>query len=51
MNKLIRLNVEGNPLKRIRSNVRTAGAVKLKKYIASRLSEDELPKHMKTYNM
>ncbi len=51
MNNLVRLSVEGNPLKRIRSNIRTAGAIKLKKYIASRISEDQLPTHMKDYNM
>jgi len=37
MKNLVRFNVEGNPLLRIRSNVRTAGAMKLKKYIASRI--------------
>jgi len=43
MKNLIRFNVEGNPLLRIRSTIRTAGAIKLKKYIASRIREEDLP--------
>ena len=50
MKNLVRFNVEGNPLKRIRSNIRTAGALKLKKYIASRIQESDLPKDLKEYN-
>jgi len=42
---LVRINIEGNPLKCIKSSLRTAGAEPLKKYLKLRLSEDEIAKN------
>ena len=36
MTLLVRINIEGNPLKKIRHEVRASGAEVLKKYLASR---------------
>lgn len=41
---LVRLSVEGNPLKCIKSSVRNAGAEPLKKYLKMRLTEAEVAK-------
>ena len=41
---LVRLSVEGNPLKCIKTSVRNAGAEALKKYLRMRLSEAEVAK-------
>jgi hypothetical protein len=40
----VRINIEGNPLKCIKSNLRNAGAEELKKYLKLRLSENEIAK-------
>ena len=45
LNNLVRINIEGNPLKCIKSSLRTAGAEPLKKYLKLRLSEDEIAKN------
>ena len=39
---LVRLNIEGNPLKAIKPTMRSANAVQLKKYLKMRLGEDEV---------
>ena len=39
---LMRLNIEGNPLRSIKPAMRSAGAAQLKKYLLSRLSETEV---------
>jgi Leucine-rich repeat (LRR) protein len=36
--KLTRINIEGNPMKTIKSSMRTAGAEVLKKYLVTRIS-------------
>lgn len=41
---LVRINIEGNPLKCIKSTMRNAGAEQLKKYLKMRLDEDEVAK-------
>lgn len=41
---LVRINIEGNPLKCIKSSLRGAGAEQLKKYLKTRLSENEITK-------
>lgn len=45
LTNLVRINIEGNPLKCIKSSLRTAGAEPLKKYLKLRLSEDEIAKN------
>lgn len=42
MQKLVRINIIGNSLKCIKSSVRSAGAEILKKYLVSRIPEEEL---------
>ena len=37
---LVRINIEGNPLKAIKPAMRSANAVQLKKYLKMRLGED-----------
>ena len=46
--QLVRINIEGNPLKSIRNNIKNGGAEVLKKYLKSRITEDvnELEKAM-----
>lgn len=39
---LVRINIEGNPLKCIKSTMRTAGAEQLKRYLKMRLDEGEI---------
>ncbi len=39
---LVRINIEGNPLKGIKSTMRNAGAEQLKKYLKNRLDEGEV---------
>lgn len=39
LTELVRINIEGNPLRTIKASMRTAGAVELKKYLKTRLSE------------
>jgi Leucine-rich repeat (LRR) protein len=39
---LVRINIEGNPLKSIKSTMRNAGAEQLKKYLKNRLDEGEV---------
>ncbi len=39
MPNLVRFNIEGNPLRRIKPAMRSAGAVELKKYLKMRLEE------------
>ena len=39
---LVRINIEGNPLKCIKSTMRNAGAEQLKKYLKMRLDEGEV---------
>ena len=41
---LVRINIEGNPLRCIKSSLRGAGADQLKKYLKTRLSEAEVQK-------
>ena len=40
IDELVRLNIEGNPLKMIKPAMRSANAVQLKKYLKMRLEED-----------
>jgi len=42
MPNLVRINIEGNPLKCIKSTMRNAGAEQLKKYLRMRLDEGEV---------
>ena len=44
LNNLVRINVEGNPLKCIKASLRGAGAEPLKNYLKMRLSENEIAK-------
>jgi Leucine-rich repeat (LRR) protein len=39
---LVRINIEGNPLKAIKSTMRNAGADQLKKYLRFRVDESEI---------
>ena len=39
---LVRINIEGNPLKSIKPAMRSAGAVQLKAYLKLRIGEDEV---------
>jgi hypothetical protein len=39
---LVRINIEGNPLKGIKSAMRNAGAEQLKRYLKNRLDEGEV---------
>ena len=41
---LVRMAVEGNPLKCIKTSIRGAGAEQLKKYLKNRLSDSEVEK-------
>ena len=41
---LVRIAIEGNPLKCIRSNMRSAGAEELKKFLKMRLTDNEIAK-------
>ena len=41
---LVRMNIEGNPLKCIKTSMRGAGAEQLKKYLKMRLSDNEVAK-------
>lgn len=41
---LVRISIEGNPLKSIKSTMRNAGAEELKKYLRNRLEEGEVYK-------
>ena len=40
--QLVRINIEGNPLKCIKSTMRNAGAEQLKRYLKMRLDEGEV---------
>lgn len=40
--QLVRINIEGNPLKSVKTAMRTAGAEQLKKYLKMRLEEGEV---------
>ena len=42
MPNLVRINIEGNPLRRIKPAMRSAGAVELKKYLKMRLEENDV---------
>lgn len=44
LNNLVRINIEGNPLKSIKTTLRGAGAEPLKAYLKLRLSENEIAK-------
>jgi hypothetical protein len=50
---LVRINIEGNPLKSIRNNIKNGGADILKKYLKSRIVEDvsELEKNFNPKGM
>jgi len=39
---LLRLNIEGNPLRSIKPAMRSANAVQLKKYLKMRLDENDV---------
>ena len=39
---LVRINIEGNPLKSIKTQIRSAGAEQLKAYLKTRLTENEI---------
>ena len=41
---LVRINIEGNPLKSIKTQIRSAGAEPLKAYLKTRLTENEIQK-------
>jgi internalin A len=43
--ELVRINIEGNPLKCISASVRAAGAEPLKKYLRMKLSDNEIQKN------
>lgn len=47
---LVRINVEGNPLKVFKPAMRSAGAVELKKYLKMRLGEGEVEEEEAKYN-
>jgi Leucine-rich repeat (LRR) protein len=40
--QLVRINIEGNPLKCIKSTMRNAGAEQLKRYLKMRIDEGEV---------
>ena len=40
--ELVRINIEGNPLRSIKPAMRNAGAMQLKKYLKMRLEEGEV---------
>lgn len=40
--QLVRISIEGNPLKAIKATIRNAGAEPLKKYLRMRLDESEV---------
>eukprot|EP00353_Schmidingerella_taraikaensis_P019451 CAMPEP_0185600236 /NCGR_PEP_ID=MMETSP0436-20130131/270_1 /TAXON_ID=626734 ORGANISM="Favella taraikaensis, Strain Fe Narragansett Bay" /NCGR_SAMPLE_ID=MMETSP0436 /ASSEMBLY_ACC=CAM_ASM_000390 /LENGTH=73 /DNA_ID=CAMNT_0028229893 /DNA_START=230 /DNA_END=451 /DNA_ORIENTATION=- len=40
LEELVRINIEGNPLKAIKPAMRSANAVQLKKYLKQKLGED-----------
>lgn len=42
MVNLVRISIEGNPLRSIKPAMRDAGAAQLKKYLQSRLSDNEV---------
>lgn len=42
LDSLVRMNIEGNPLRSIKPSMRNTGAVELKKYLKSRLGEDTI---------
>ena len=42
LEELVRINIEGNPLKAIKPAMRSANAVAFKKYLKMRLGEDEV---------
>lgn len=44
LGNLVRINIEGNPLKCIKTALRGAGAEPLKNYLKLRLSENEIEK-------
>lgn len=44
LDSLVRMNIEGNPLRSIKPSMRNTGAVELKKYLKSRLGEDTIAK-------
>lgn len=44
LKELVRINIEGNPLKCIKTSIRAAGAEPLKKYLMNRLSDNEVAK-------
>lgn len=44
MPNLVRINIEGNPLKSIKQAMRNAGGEQLKKYLRMRLDEGEVEK-------
>jgi hypothetical protein len=44
LSSLVRINIEGNPLKCIKTTLRGAGAEPLKQYLKLRLSENEIAK-------
>ena len=41
---LVRINIEGNPLKSVKSTMRNAGAEQLKQYLKMRIEESEVQK-------
>lgn len=44
LDHLVRLTIEGNPLRSIKPNMRTAGAVQLKKFLQMRLGDEDIKK-------
>lgn len=44
LDSLVRIALEGNPLRSIKPAMRTAGAVELKKFLKLRLADDEIMK-------
>ena len=47
---LVRINIEGNPLRSIKPAMRNAGAMQLKKYLKMRLDEGEVDNEEKKQN-
>ena len=47
LDSLVRIALEGNPLRSLKPAIRNAGAVELKKYLKMRLGDDELFKEEK----
>jgi Leucine-rich repeat (LRR) protein len=42
LDSLVRINIEGNPLRSIKPAIRNAGAIELKKYLKMRLGDQTI---------